>query len=76
MVHASRAADPLPLSPAGLHYDALAVAAYEGAPESLDVTVVPSSGQRCEAVMAAACALNAAAHNARAFTDTANFTLR
>lgn len=60
----------------GLHYDALAVAAYEGAPESLDVTMVPSSGQRCDAVMAAARALTAAAHKARAFTDTANFTLR
>ncbi|KAL4448875.1 hypothetical protein ABPG77_007592 [Micractinium sp. CCAP 211/92] len=60
----------------GLHYDALAVAAYEGAPESLDVTVVPSSGPRCEAVMAAARFLTAAAHKARAFTDTANFTLR
>lgn len=71
----SRPRDPLVL-PVGLHYDALAVAAYEGAPESLDVTMVPSSGQRCDAVMAAARALTAAAHKARAFTDTANFTLR
>ncbi len=64
------------IAPAGLHYDALAVAAYEGAPESLDVTVVPASGPRCEAVMAAARSLTAAAQKARAFTDTANFTLR
>lgn len=37
--------------PAGLHYDALAVAAYEGAPESLDVTVLPASGARTDMVM-------------------------
>jgi hypothetical protein len=35
----------------GLHYDALAIAAYEGAPEALDVTVIPSSGPRTDMVM-------------------------
>lgn len=35
----------------GLHYDALAVAAFEGAPEQLDVTVIPTSGTRTEMVM-------------------------
>ncbi|PSC76056.1 Ubiquitin thioesterase OTU1 isoform A [Micractinium conductrix] len=60
----------------GLHYDALAVAAFHGAPESQDVTRLPSSGPRCEAVMAGAAALTEAAHKARQFTDTANFTLR
>jgi ubiquitin thioesterase OTU1 len=35
----------------GLHYDALAVAAYDGAPEQLDVTVIPASGSRTDMVM-------------------------
>lgn len=35
----------------GLHYDALAVAAFEGAPESMDTTVIPSSGARTDMVM-------------------------
>eukprot|EP00887_Chlorella_sp_A99_P007280 scaffold2.g7280.t1 len=60
----------------GLHYDALAVAAFEGAPEELDVTAIPSSGSQTDAVMQAAAALVAQAHAARQFTDTANFTLR
>ena len=61
---------------AGLHYDALAVAAFPGAPEHLDRTVLPSAGPGTDAVMAGAAALTAAAHAARAFTDVANFTLR
>jgi ubiquitin thioesterase OTU1 len=60
----------------GLHYDALAVAAFEGAPEELDVTAFPTSGPRCEAIMHGAQDLAARAHQARQFTDTANFTLR
>lgn len=60
----------------GLHYDALAVAAFEGAPEELDVTAFPASGPRCDAVMQGARELAARAHEARQFTDTANFTLR
>jgi ubiquitin thioesterase OTU1 len=28
----------------GLHYDAMAVAAFEGAPEELDITMVQVSG--------------------------------
>lgn len=67
---------PSPPPSPGLHYDALAVAAFHGAPESQDVTRLPSSGPRCEAVMAGAAALTEAAHKARQFTDTANFTLR
>jgi ubiquitin thioesterase OTU1 len=38
----------------GLHYDALAVAAFEGAPEELDVTMFPPGGAEGEAIMAAA----------------------
>ncbi|EFN51272.1 hypothetical protein CHLNCDRAFT_28255 [Chlorella variabilis] len=60
----------------GLHYDALAVAAFEGAPEQLDVTVIPTSGTRTEMVMQGAKQLATKAQTARAFTDTANFTLR
>ncbi len=60
----------------GLHYDALALAAYPGAPEAGDVTLLPAAGPQCEAAMTGAAALVAAAHAARQFTDTANFTLR
>lgn len=42
---------PSPVLSPGLHYDALAVAAFEGAPESLDTTVIPSSGPRTDMVM-------------------------
>lgn len=38
----------------GLHYDALAVAAFEGAPEELDVTMFPPVGPQGVAIMAAA----------------------
>ena len=34
----------------GLHYDALAVAAYPGAPESMDTTVLPAAGEWTEQV--------------------------
>lgn len=60
----------------GLHYDAMAVAAFEGAPEDLDVTIIDPSSQLGAAVGAAAAGLVAASHAARQFTDTANFTLR
>ncbi|GAB4820059.1 hypothetical protein N2152v2_007105 [Parachlorella kessleri] len=60
----------------GLHYDALAVAAHQGASEASDVTVLPSSGDRTDEVMAAAAQLVAKAHEMRQFTDTAHFTLR
>ncbi|GIL68475.1 hypothetical protein Vafri_21747, partial [Volvox africanus] len=38
----------------GLHYDAMAVAAFEGAPEELDVTMFRPGGREGEAIMAAA----------------------
>ncbi|PNH03286.1 Ubiquitin thioesterase OTU1 [Tetrabaena socialis] len=60
----------------GLHYDALAVAAFEGAPEELDVTMFSPGGRDGAAIMEAAEKLVAATNAARQFTDTANFTLR
>ncbi|KFM28485.1 Ubiquitin thioesterase OTU1 [Auxenochlorella protothecoides] len=60
----------------GLHYDALAVSPFPGAPEDMDATVFPVDGRRTREVMAAAGRLVAAAHDARQFTDTAAFTLR
>ncbi|KAF8057140.1 OTU2 [Scenedesmus sp. PABB004] len=60
----------------GLHYDALAVAAFEGAPEALDVTVLTVGSAEAAAAGAGADALVAACHAARQFTDVANFTLR
>jgi hypothetical protein len=79
--HAPPAAQPPPPhraapTPPGLHYDALAVAAFEGAPEELDVTLFEAGSATGQAVMAAAEKLVAATHAARQFTDTANFTLR
>ncbi|GIL92406.1 hypothetical protein Vretimale_6476 [Volvox reticuliferus] len=60
----------------GLHYDAMAVAAFEGASEELDVTMFCPRCRDGEAIMAAAEELVAAAHAARQFSDTANFRLR
>lgn len=60
----------------GLHYDALAVEPYAGAPEQLDITRLPVDSARTEEVLAAARRLVRAAHEARQFTDTASFTLR
>lgn len=59
---------PPPRWRAGLHYDALAVAQREGAPEAGDATVLPSSGARTDAAMAGAARLVARAHAARQFT--------
>ncbi|KAG2488512.1 hypothetical protein HYH03_013015 [Edaphochlamys debaryana] len=60
----------------GLHYDAMAVAAFEGAPEELDVTRFERGAPGAGAIMQAAEKLVEATHAARQFTDTANFTLR
>lgn len=59
----------------GLHYDALAQAAFEGAPEELDVTVFDIGGATGRIEHAAA-RLVAKLHDAKQFTDTASFTLR
>jgi ubiquitin thioesterase OTU1 len=60
----------------GLHYDALVVSVFEGAPEELDVTCHPVDAPNAAALDAAVAELVAAAHEARAFTDTQGFTLR
>ncbi|BDA47793.1 probable ubiquitin thioesterase OTU1 at C-terminar half [Coccomyxa sp. Obi] len=60
----------------GLHYDALAVAAFEGAPEDVDITMFEAKGAEADAIGRAAAELVAKSHKARQFTDTANFTLR
>eukprot|EP00197_Chlamydomonas_leiostraca_P007834 CAMPEP_0202859510 /NCGR_PEP_ID=MMETSP1391-20130828/1587_1 /ASSEMBLY_ACC=CAM_ASM_000867 /TAXON_ID=1034604 /ORGANISM="Chlamydomonas leiostraca, Strain SAG 11-49" /LENGTH=381 /DNA_ID=CAMNT_0049538545 /DNA_START=147 /DNA_END=1292 /DNA_ORIENTATION=+ len=60
----------------GLHYDAMAAAAYDGAPEELDVTIYTPGTPAASDIEAAAARLVKAIHDARQFTDTANFTLR
>ncbi|EIE18214.1 OTU-domain-containing protein [Coccomyxa subellipsoidea C-169] len=60
----------------GLHYDALAVAAFEGAPEDVDITMFDTHGSEADSIGRAAAELVAKSHEARQFTDTANFTLR
>jgi ubiquitin thioesterase OTU1 len=59
----------------GLHYDAMALT-YEGAPPDMDITIVPSAGPEADAADAKARKVVAEAHQARQFTDTANFSLR
>lgn len=41
----------------GLHYDALAVGAFEGAPEDLDITVLRNDGPEGRAAMETAAKL-------------------
>eukprot|EP00879_Flechtneria_rotunda_P011124 GHRR01011621.1.p1 GENE.GHRR01011621.1~~GHRR01011621.1.p1 ORF type:complete len:261 (+),score=91.75 GHRR01011621.1:25-783(+) len=60
----------------GLHYDALAVSAFEGAPEDLDITILQTGTLENDAAESGAQKLVAACHEARQFTDIANFTLR
>ncbi|GAX79038.1 hypothetical protein CEUSTIGMA_g6478.t1 [Chlamydomonas eustigma] len=60
----------------GLHYDAMAVAAFRDAPEDLDVTIFNPASRDGSMIMDGAARLVAAAHSARQFTDTANFKLR
>lgn len=55
---------------------AIAVAAFDGAPEELDVTKLDAGSPDAAAVAAAAAKLVAGCNAARAFTDTAKFTLR
>eukprot|EP00775_Hariotina_reticulata_P003080 gene3080-3359_t len=52
----------------GLHYDALAVAAFDGAPEDLDITVLQAAGAEAAVAAAGAERLVAACHEARQFT--------
>ena len=60
----------------GIHYDAIAVAAFPGAPEELDVTLLEVDAPNADAVDQAVAGLVANAHSAHKFTDTAGFTLR
>ena len=60
----------------GLHYDALAVAAFDGAPEDLDVTILDPNGRDGAAALEGAARLVEAAHRARQFTNTNSFKLR
>ena len=60
----------------GIHYDALALTAFVGAPEELDVTLHPVDAPNAAALDDAVAQLLAAAKAAKAFTDTAGFTLR
>ena len=60
----------------GLHYDAVVVAAFQDAPETLDLTMQPVDAPNAAAVDAAVAALVATAHSKHQFTDTSNFTLR
>ncbi|GBF96418.1 ubiquitin thioesterase [Raphidocelis subcapitata] len=60
----------------GLHYDALALSAFEGAPEHLDVTLLQIGSAQEAAASEGAARLVAACHDARQFTDVANFALR
>ena len=53
-----------------------AYAAFEGAPEDIDVTVFPSAGPAAVSATQGAAALVREAHDARQFTDTGSFTLR
>ncbi|KAK9839310.1 hypothetical protein WJX81_006947 [Elliptochloris bilobata] len=59
----------------GLHYDALALAAFPGAAEELDVTML-EAGPLLTLAERAAAELVSKAHEARQFTDIGNFTLR
>ena len=60
----------------GIHYDAVAVAAFPDAPEVVDLTLQPVDAPNAAEVDAAVAALVAQAHGQHKFTDTAGFTLR
>ncbi|QDZ18414.1 putative ubiquitin thioesterase OTU1 [Chloropicon primus] len=60
----------------GLHYDALALSAFSGAPEEVDITLFEVDAPIAQQASQAASALVSKLHDAKQFTDTANFTLR
>mmetsp|Transcript_4602 Transcript_4602/g.12813 ORF Transcript_4602/g.12813 Transcript_4602/m.12813 type:complete len:411 (-) Transcript_4602:78-1310(-) len=60
----------------GLHYDAMAMAAFEGAPEELDMTIFRRGSLQLHEADEGARKLVERCHAARQFTDTGNFTLR
>lgn len=58
-----------------LHYDALALAAYEGAPERLEETLFDVGEKKLEQIMQAASSLVCRYHDLRQYTDTSKFLL-
>jgi len=60
----------------GVHYDLIVKELFVGAPEELDVCVFSTESGEAQGLMAEAQVLVHEAHTKRAFTDTANFTLR
>lgn len=61
----------------GLHYDALAMSPFEGAPEEFDQTIFPVDKDRSIGPAEnLALELVKDAHRKRSYTDIANFTLR
>mmetsp|Transcript_3378 Transcript_3378/g.6286 ORF Transcript_3378/g.6286 Transcript_3378/m.6286 type:complete len:361 (+) Transcript_3378:168-1250(+) len=60
----------------GLHYDALAVEAFPGGPEEVDLTVFSSTGPLADEIDADARRVVLEANKARKFTDAANFSIR
>ncbi|KAK3238239.1 hypothetical protein CYMTET_51734, partial [Cymbomonas tetramitiformis] len=60
----------------GLHYDALGLEAFPGAPEEVDCTIFSTHGGEAAQTAVLAEQLVREAHRAKAFTDVANFTLR
>jgi len=60
----------------GLHYDALALAAYDGAPERLDETMFSVEDAEFKDVLQAASSLVCRYHDLRQYTDTSKFLLR
>lgn len=61
----------------GLHYDALAISPFEGAPEEFDQTIFPvQKGRAIGPAEDLALKLVKEQQRKRTYTDTANFTLR
>ncbi|KAM0936592.1 putative ubiquitinyl hydrolase 1 [Dioscorea sansibarensis] len=59
----------------GLHYDALAISPFDGAPEEFDQTIFSVNGS-IRTVESQALKLVQEENRKRSYTDTANFTLR
>lgn len=60
----------------GLHYDALAMSPYDGAPEEFDQTIFAVNDGTIGAIEQLALNLVKDANRKRSYTDAANFTLR
>uniref|UniRef100_A0A061QXM6 Ubiquitin thioesterase OTU n=2 Tax=Tetraselmis sp. GSL018 TaxID=582737 RepID=A0A061QXM6_9CHLO len=60
----------------GIHYDALTMKAFEGAPEEIDITIFAHGTPQMEEACSGAEQLVRRCYEAKQFTDTAHFTLR